>query len=435
LAVKFQESRALFQKANTLVAGGVSSQIRRSERPVPLFFVRASGSRMWDVDGNEYVDYVMGMGPNLFGHAPAFIIEAVAGEMASGFVFTGQFERELEVTEMVREAVPLKGLVRYASSGTEIVQLALRLARGYTGRPKYVKFEGHYHGWMDTVLYSVHPPLDRAGPEMEPTPVGESAGIAPGSMQDVIIAPWNNLEALEGIFERQGEQIACVIMEPILANTNFIVPRPGYLEGVKTLCRRSGAVLIFDEVITGFRVALGGAQEVTGVIPDLATYAKAMAGGMPIAMLVGRAEIMDMLGKGAVYHGGSFNSNVMAMAAAHASLQYIMKDSGRFYRELNGKGLQLMGGLREAAKKAGSDLLVQGVGSVFATSFTAESEVYDYRMHARLCNQDKYRRFSEEMLKRGIRISANARWHMASSHTEEDIEKTVAAAEKVLRAI
>jgi glutamate-1-semialdehyde 2,1-aminomutase len=180
---------------------------------------------------------------------------------------------------------------------------------------------------------------------------------------------------------------------------------------------------------------LGGAQEVTGVIPDLATYAKAMAGGMPIAMLVGRAEIMDMLGKGAVYHGGSFNSNVMAMAAAHASLHYIMKDSGRFYRELNGKGLQLMGGLREAAKKAGSDLLVQGVGSVFATSFTAESEVYDYRMHARLCNQDKYRRFSEEMLKRGIRISANARWHMASSHTEEDIEKTVAAAEKVLRAI
>jgi glutamate-1-semialdehyde 2,1-aminomutase len=433
--VKFERSYALFEKANELVAGGVSSQIRRAEKPVPLFFERALGSKMWDVDGNEYVDYVMGMGPNLFGHAPRFIIDAVSRDMEHGFIFTGQFEKELELTEMVREAVPLKGLVRYASSGTEIVQLALRLARGYTGRPKYVKFEGHYHGWTDTVLYSVHPPLDRAGSEAQPVPIGESEGMAPGSVQDVIVAQWNNLEMLDQIFEREGNQVACVIMEPVLANTNFIMPRPGYLEGVKALCEGHGALLIFDEVITGFRIALGGAQEVTGVIPDLATYAKAMAGGFPIAMLLGSVDIMEMLGEGSVYHGGSFNSNVISVSAAHASLKRIMEDRERFYGDLNSKGMRLMEALREVAQRAKSDLVVQGIGSVFATSFTTKSEINDYREHARFCDEEKYRRFSQEMLKRGVRLSANARWHMSSAHDEEDIDKTAAAAYEALKAI
>jgi glutamate-1-semialdehyde 2,1-aminomutase len=432
---KFARSAELFEKANSLVAGGVSSQIRRGEKPVPLFFERAQGAHMWDVDGNEYVDYVMGMGPNLFGHAPKFITESVARDMRDGYVFTGQFEKELEVAAMVREAVPLKGLVRFASSGTEIDQLVLRLARGFTGRTKYVKFEGHYHGWTDTVLYSVHPPLDKAGPEESPTPVGESQGMAPGAANDILIAPWNNLPVLERIFKQHGRDIACVIMEPILGNTNCITPKPGYLEGVQALCRKHGALLIFDEVITGFRVALGGAMEVTGVTPDLATYAKAMAGGFPIAMLLGREEIMKLVGDGTVYHGGSFNSNVMSISAAHASLKHIMADPARFYGDLNGRGFALMEGLRDAARRTESDLHVQGVGSFFATSFTTKREISDYRDHARHCDEPKHGRFVQAMLERGVRLATNGRWHMSSAHSDQDVERTVSAAYEALRAI
>ncbi len=433
--MKFTRSLELFEKANTLVAGGVSSQIRRGEKPVPLFFTRAAGAHMWDVDGNEYVDYVMGMGPNLFGHAPKFITDAVARDMRDGYVFTGQFQQELEVAEMVRDAVPLKGLVRFASSGTEIDQLVLRLARGYTGRPKYVKFEGHYHGWTDSVLVSVHPPLNRAGPEESPTPVGESLGMAPGSFNDVIVAPWNSLSALERTFEKHGQEIACVIMEPILGNTNFIMPKTGYLEGVQALCRKHGALLIFDEVITGFRVALGGAMEVTGVTPDLATYAKALAGGFPIAMLLGREEIMRLVGDGSVYHGGSFNSNVMSISAAHASLKHIMADPAKFYGDLNRRGLALMDGLRDAARRAESDLHVQGMGSFFGTSFTTKEEITDYRDHARHCDEEKHKRFVQAMLERGVRLATNGRWHMSSAHSDKDVEKTVAAAHDALRTI
>jgi glutamate-1-semialdehyde 2,1-aminomutase len=431
----FARSQELFDRANTLVAGGISSQIRRGERPVPLFFERAEGAHMWDADGNEYIDYVMGMGPNLFGHAPEFITDAVAKDMREGYVFTGQFRQELEVAEMVREAVPLKGLVRFASSGTEIDQLVLRLARGFTGRPKFVKFEGHYHGWTDSVLVSVHPPLDKAGPESEPAPVGESRGMAPGTYDGVIVAPWNNLAALDAIFRKHGREIACVIMEPILGNTNFIMPKPGYLEGVQKLCRQHGALFIFDEVITGFRVALGGAMEVTGVVPDLATYAKALAGGFPIAMLLGRAEIMKLVGDGSVYHGGSFNSNVMSISAAHASLKHIMADPARFYRDLNGRGQALMEGLRDAARRTESDLHVQGIGSFFGVSFTTKDEISDYREHARYCDEEKYKRFAQALLERGVRVAGNGRWHMSSAHTDQDVEQTVRAAHDALRVI
>ncbi len=433
MADRYAKSRELFDRAQYLVAGGISSQIRRSEQPVPLFFTRAKHGRMWDVDGNEYVDYVQGMGPNLFGHSPDFLVEAVADAMKEGIVYTGQFERELEVAEMVREAVPLKGTVRFASSGTEIDQLVIRLARGFTGRPKFLKFEGHYHGWADSVNYSVHPPLEQAGPVDAPAPVGESAGMDPASGENLVICNWNDLEALEAAFEQSPGQIAGVIMEPLLINTNFIFPRDGYLEGVKEICQRNGALLIFDEVITGFRVALGGAQEFTGVEPDLATYAKSMAGGFPIAMLLGRPDVMEMLGDGRVQHGGSFNSNMMSIEAARASLAHIMADSAGFYRDLDKRGTRLMDGLRLAAQESESNLRVHGLGSVFSTSFTTRADIVDYREHAMYCDEDRYQRFRVAMLERGVRLSANGRWHMASTHTDEDVELTVEAAKDALK--
>ena len=429
-----ERSVRLFEKAKELVAGGVSSQIRVNEpAEVPLFFSRAKGSKMWDADGNEYIDYIQGMGPNLFGHSPDFINKQVSEDMETGYVFAGQFERELEVAEMVLDMVPMKNAtVRFASSGTEIDQLLFRTMRGFTGRPKILKFEGHYHGWMDSVNWSVHPPLDKAGPEDAPVPVGESEGMDEATADGLVICQWNDLEKLEKVFADHPGEIAGVITEPILANTNCIVPAPGYMEGLQRICKENGALLAFDEVITGFRVARGGAQEYLGITPDLATYAKSMAGGFPIAMIVGRRDVMDLIGDGTVYHGGSFNSNVMSIAATYASLKHIQDQGDDFYRDLNGKGLRLMKELSDVAKSLESDLHVQGVGSVFSISFTTKQEITNWRDHARNCDDGKYKRFAEEMLKQGIRLSSNGRIHLSSAHTDEDIDKTVAAAAAVL---
>ena len=435
--MKFERSRQLFDRATGLVAGGVSSQIRINEpAPVPLFFTRAAGARMWDADGNEYIDYIQGMGPNLFGHAPEFIIQQVEEDMRKGFVYAAQFERELEVAELALGMIPLKdATVRFASSGTEIDQLVIRLMRGYTGRPKYLKFEGHYHGWMDNVNYSVHPPLEKAGDSASPNNVGESAGMDIGTADGVVVCEWNDVEALERAFAQNPGQIAGIIMEPILANTNCIMPKPGYMEAVKRICHDNGALLCFDEVITGFRVAAGGAQEFLGITPDLATYAKSMAGGFPVAMLAGRREIMEILGNGTVYHGGSFNSNVMTMAAAYASLKHIAEAGQPFYTELNGRGLHLMDGLREVAAETEGKLHVQGPGSVFSISFTTKPEIVNWRDHARNCDDAMYARFARAMLERGVRLSSNGRIHMSSAHTDEDVQQTVEAARETLRTL
>ena len=424
----FQRSEKLFERANTIIAGGISSQIRRAERPVPLFFIRGKGSRMWDVDGNEYVDYVQGMGPNIFGHAPDFIVDAVREDIDNGFCLAGQTEHEIEVAELIHAAIPLQGLARFASSGTEIDQLALRVARGFTGRSKWVKFEGHYHGWTDTVLYSVHPPLDEAGSVDAPNAVGESLGMAPGSKDDIIIAPWNDLAALEAVFKANPDEIACVMMEPIMGNTNCIVADDGYLEGALDLCEKYGALLIFDEVITGFRVAHGGAQEFTGVIPHMATYGKSVAGGFPLSVLIGLPEIMARVSTGEVQHGGSFNSNVMVMSAARASLTHIAENPEGFYNDLNGRGMKLMQGLNAAAQEAGIPMLVQGIGSTFWTTFTERESIRDYREHASSVDEEKYAIFAEQMLNQGIRLSTNGRWHMSSAHNDADIDQTLEAA-------
>jgi glutamate-1-semialdehyde 2,1-aminomutase len=348
-------------------------------------------------------------------------------------VFSAQFEQELEVAEMALSMIPMKdATVRFASSGTEIDQLLFRTMRGFTGRPKILKFEGHYHGWMDSVNWSVHPPLDQAGPEDAPVAVGESEGMDQATADGLVICQWNDVGYLEKAFADHKGEIAGVIMEPILANTNCIVPSPEFLEALQRLCKENGTLLAFDEVITGFRVARGGAQEILGITPDLAVYAKSMAGGFPIAMIVGRREIMDLIGDGTVYHGGSFNSNVMSISATYASLKHILDRGDEFYDDLNGKGLRLMEGLQDVAKSLESDLHVQGVGSVFAISFTTKQEITNWRDHARNCDDSKYTRFAKEMLKQGIRLSSNGRIHLSSAHTDEDIDKTVAAAAAVL---
>ncbi len=422
-------------RARKVVAGGVSSQIRLAEPGgEPLFFDRAEGALMWDADGNRYVDYIQGMGPNLFGHAPEFVSRQVAADMRNGYVLAAQFERELEVAEMAAEAIPIKDCtVRFAGSGTEIVQLALRLARGWTGRSKFIRFEGHYHGWMDSVNHSVHPPLGPAGDVDRPIAVGESQGMDPGVAEQVIPCQWNDLAQLEAALERNRDEVAAVIMEPINANTNCIMPEPGFLRGAKELAHRHGALLIFDEVITGFRVAYGGAQELLGITPDLATYAKSIAAGFPIAMLAGRREVMDMLGSGDVYHGGSFNSNVMSISAAYATLQHLRSEGPSFYAELERKGERLKSGLSRAGIETETSIHVQGLGSVFGISFNPSGDVIrNYRDHASKCDDARYSQFASEMMSEGVRLSSNGRVHMSSAHTDSDLDATIVAARRAL---
>ena len=423
--MKFNKSKELYSKAKELVPGGVSSSIRQTEWPVPLFFDKAHGSKMWDVDGNEFIDYVMGMGPNIFGHAPEFVTQSVYEDMQNGYCLTGQTVKENEMSEFIKKTIPFNRKVRYASSGTEIVQVALRLARSFTNKNKFLKFEGHYHGWMDSALYNSHP--DISNEENIFNPVPESGGISHGTSNEVIIAPWNDVEALENILKDNHKEISSIITEPILWNTNVILPEDGYLEKLRLLCDKYNILLIFDEVGTGFRVALGGAQEIYGIEPDLSTYAKSMAAGFPIAMLAGKPEIMDFLSNGKVVHGGSFNTNVMSVSASHATLNYLLNNKD-FYKNLNRNGEALIKGLKEVASKNGIDILIQGLGSVFYLSFTSVKSIKNYREHALNIDFNKYKEFAKLMLINGVRLSQNGRWHMSSSHSEEDIEKTIYAA-------
>ena len=423
--MKFNKSKELYSKAKELVPGGVSSSIRQTEWPVPLFFDKAHGSKMWDVDGNEFIDYVMGMGPNIFGHAPQFITQSVYEDMQNGYCLTGQTVKENEMSEFIKKTIPFNRKVRYASSGTEIVQVALRLARSFTNKNKFLKFEGHYHGWMDSVLYNSHP--DISNEENIFNPVPESGGISHGTSNEVVIAPWNDIEALENILKDNHNEISSIITEPILWNTNVILPEDGYLEKLRLLCDKYNILLIFDEVGTGFRVALGGAQEIYGIEPDLSTYAKSMAAGFPIAMLAGKPEIMDSLSNGKVVHGGSFNTNVMSVSASHATLNYLLSNKD-FYKNLNSSGETLIKGLEEAASKNGIDILIQGLGSVFYLSFTSSKSIKNYREHTLNIDFGKYKEFAKLMLLNGVRLSQNGRWHMSSAHSEEDIEKTIYAA-------
>ncbi|MEC8750044.1 MAG: aspartate aminotransferase family protein [Chloroflexota bacterium] len=425
--MEFEKSKRLYSKAKELVPGGVSSSIRQTEWPVPLFFDKAYGSKMWDVDGNEFVDYVMGMGPNIFGHAPEFVTKSVYQDMQNGYCLTGQTEKENEISEFIQKTLPFKRKVRYASSGTEIVQVALRLARSYTNKNKFLKFEGHYHGWMDSVLYNSHP--DITNEENIYKPVAESGGISKGTADEVIIAPWNDINALENILKNSHQEISSIITEPILWNTNVILPEDGYLEKLRLLCDKYNILLIFDEVGTGFRVALGGAQEIYGVEPDLSTYAKSMAAGFPIAMLAGKPEIMDFMANGKVVHGGSFNSNVMSVSATHATLKHLLTDKN-FYKNLNQNGEKLIEGLKSVALKNNVQILIQGLGSVFYLSFTSADSIKNYRDHSNNVNFEKYKEFAKLMLINGVRLSQNGRWHMSSAHSDEDIKKTIYAADK-----
>lgn len=431
-------SGQMFERASKVLPGGVGSSarsVRAGWAPYPPFIESGTGSRIRDVDGHEYIDYLLGLGPMLLGHRNPEVTEAVVRAISDrGTVFGLPHELEAEAAEKVCAAVPSLDMVRFANSGSEAVGTAVRLARAFTGRKKILRFEGMYHGWFDTVYWSNHPKLELAGPDDAPVPVPAGAGMAPHMADSLVICQWNDAEALERILDEQGDQIAGILTEPMMLNTGCIMPVPGYLAKMRELATKHGIVLIFDEVITGFRLARGGGQERFGVLPDLTTMAKGIAGGFPVAAIGGRREIMTLIADGRYSHSGTYNSNVLAMAAVSATMDVLARPGT--YEQLDRLGAKLLDGYREIATRHGAAHEVQGVGPVGQIWFT-DAPIRTYRDAARHAKPDVFTAWWHEMMARGILFhpSQDENLFVSTAHTDEDIDDTLEAADEAMAAL
>ena len=428
----FEQSRRLLESSRKVIPGGVNSNVRMGEQPHPIFFESAEGPYLFDADGNRLIDYVMGQGPMLLGHRPDFVLEAVEHQLSRGILYGGQHELEVEVARLVTRMVPSAEMVRFNMTGTEAVQAALRIARAATRRHIVVKFEGHYHGWADSVLFNVgsgSQPIAE-GPGLATMP--ESAGMAPEAGSALIVAPWNDAGALDEVLASVGDSVAAVIMEPVMANSGVVEPAPGYLEAVRDLCDTHGIVLIFDEVITGFRAGLGGAQGRYGVTPDLTTMGKALASGFPVGCVAGKREIMEIVSTGAVTHAGTFNASPISMAAARAALEHVYLGGNELYGALEAEGRRLMQGLRGVIEDRGVPCLVQGLPTIFNLMFTDLAEV---RNHHDVLLTDKARRvaFMSHLAAAGVRISGLGNLFLSSAHIGDVIDSTVERFDQALR--
>lgn len=424
---KTKNSWERYQRAQRSLAGGVSSGLRRSARPYPLYFASGQGAHIHDVDGNTYIDYGLAWGPLILGHSPAQVVEAVSQQASRGFTFGAQHDLEFEVAERLTEIIPCGELVCFANSGTEIVQVALRLARAYTGRLKFLKFEGHYHGWEDSVLVSYHPASSEIA-KARGTPIGVGKGQRPHD--DVIVIEWNDRKAVQDAFAQHGNEIGAVVCEPLLCNSGCIPPLPGFLQFLRDITERYGALLIFDEVITGFRLGLAGAQGRYGVVPDLATYAKAIGGGLPLSALAGRRHLMNLIADGRVVHAGTLNGNPMALAAAKATLGVLVQGGGSIYHNLLQRGMRLRNGIESRLKRQGYDVVVGGEELVFHVSFM-DRPANRYRDLLR-ADVAEYSNLALALLDEGVAVLPDGRWYVSLAHTDDVIDETLAALDRTL---
>lgn len=422
-------STELFDKAQRYIPGGVNSPVRafKAVGGGPLFIDRGRGSHIWDADGNEFIDYVGSWGPLILGHAHPLVVEAIRKAAERGTSFGATTEAEIELAEIIVKAVPSVETVRLVSSGTEAVMSAVRLARGFTGRDRIVKFEGGYHGHADALLA-------KAGSGVATFGLPDSAGIPKSMTADTIVLPYNNTDAIRRVFRTMGKEIACVVIEPVAGNMGVVIPSPEYLQDLRELTHRYGVLLIFDEVISGFRLAYGGAQELYGVRPDLTTLGKIIGGGLPMGAYGGRAEIMDKIAPtGPVYQAGTLSGNPVAVAAGIQTLS-ILRDEDP-YDELEAKASRLADGMAEAAGNCGIDLEVNQIGSMMTAFFTQES-VDDYAT-ARTSDTEKYAGFFRAMLESGVYLAPSQfeAAFVSTAHTDEDISQTIEAAEKSMATI
>ncbi len=422
---KTKGSLERYGRSQLALAGGVSTALRRSARPYPLFFSHGKGSLITDVDGNTYLDYCLAWGPLLLGHAPTEVTEAVAAQLERGYTFGAQHHLEYEVAELLQEIVPCGDLVCYANSGTEIVQVALRVARAATGRRRFIKFEGHYHGWDDSVLVSYHP-SEQQMREAGDRPIG--AGLGQRGSPDSVIARWNDRESVEHAFATYRGEISSLICEPMLCNSGCIPPEPGFLEFLREITTQNGTALIFDEVITGFRLDLRGGQGYYGVTPDLATFAKAAGAGLPLSILAGRTAFMQYVAEGKAVHAGTLNGNPVALAAAKVALQILSRNDGSVYIQLWSRGERLRTGLEGIFQKLGVPVVTSGGGPVFQLSFmTKPARHYAETL---LADMKRYSDFGLALLDEGVMVLPDGRWYTSTAHSEADIDATLAAVER-----
>ncbi|MGE7470234.1 aspartate aminotransferase family protein [Bosea sp. NPDC003192] len=418
--LRFEESARQIAHNARFIAGGVNSNFRLGMAPGPLVFERGEGAYLIDVDGNRIIDYYCGMGATVLGHTPQPVLEAVRKQAEKGILFAGQAPIEYEAAKLICERVPSAERLRFGSSGSEVAQAAIRLARAATGRRTIVKFEGHYHGWFDNILWSTAPGLNAAGPEDVPTPVIGSKGQDPEAGEGLSILGWNDLAALEARLAK-GD-VAAVLMEPAMCNQGAIAPAPGYLEGALAACRQHGALLIFDEVITGFRLARGGAQERFGVTPDLTLMAKAIANGFPVAAIAGRADLVDLFADG-VLHGGTFNAQPIAMAAMVATQKLLTSEH---YERSSAHGQRLQDGIRSILAGAGIKAQVAGFPLIFHVAFGLDEPAWNYRDVAR-SDKVAYSRFAHALLRRGVRVLERGAWFVSSEHDQAIVDATLEA--------
>lgn len=420
------KNQTLFERSQQVIPGGVNSPVRafRSVGGTPVFFARGEGARVWDVEGKSYIDYVGSWGPLILGHAHADVVEAVREAALGGLSFGAPTAGELELAELLTRALPSLEQVRLVSSGTEATMTAIRLARGHTGRSKIIKFEGCYHGHADALLV-------KAGSGALTLGQPSSAGVPAATTADTLVLDFNDHENLKAAFKRHGDDIAAVIVEPVVGNMNLVKPNPDFLPLMRELCTRHGAVLIFDEVMTGFRVDPKGAQGLFGITPDLTTLGKVIGGGMPVGAFGGRREIMQKIAPlGPVYQAGTLSGNPVAVAAGLATLKSVLADG--FFERLSAVTQELAEGLVVAGRATGVELSAQAVGSMFGLYFRASPpETYAQVME---CDRERFNRFFHAMLAAGIYLAPSAfeAGFVSAAHGKAEIEETLLAARAAL---
>jgi len=439
LAFSTEKSRQAYERTLGVLIEASSSSSRGPANfgKYPIFMQRARGSRIYDVDGNEYIDWMMAFGALPLGHAHPEIVEAITEAASTGAHFATATPVEFEVAEMIQKIVPNAERVRFANTGTEAVMAAIRLARGVTGRPKILKFEGHYHGWHDDLLVSsnVLPPA-ALGLRTDPVKIADSSGLNRSALDDTVVVPWNDVPALERAIANHPGQIAGIITEGVMANMGVIPPADGYLQSLQKLTRAQGIVFILDETVTGFRIAPGGCQEHYKLSPDLVTFGKALGCGLPVAALVGRAEIMDALQWGGVLHYGTHNGSRIGMFAARANLRVLTRDKNASFRHTWKIAENLCAGLERLFRKQGRAAIVQNVGPMLQVMFTDQPAIRDYRDFCQYVDRAAFQKFILSLFPYGIYASPSAALHsiVTLAHTEKDVDLTIEAAGKALDA-
>lgn len=426
-----ERTRSLFERAKRVIPYGVNSNFRYWGDDT-MVITRGEGAYIWDADGNRYIDYRLGFGPVILGHAYPPVVERVAEAIRHGTVFAWTTPLEIQVVERIVRMTGVD-MVRLGNTGTEVTMHALRFARAYTGRERFIKFEGQYHGMHDYVLFSTASALfGGLGSRRSPINMQVSSGIPEGIRHYVINLPFNDLERLEEVVEARWHELAAILVEPVMGNSAGILPRPGWLEKIRQLCDRYGIVLIFDEVKTGFRIAPGGAQEYFGVKADLVTYAKAMANGFPIAAIGGKRAVMEVVEPGRVAHGGTYTGNVVGTAAADATLELL--ETQPIIQTIFQRGRQLMDGIHEILTRAEIPHAMSGLPPMFSILLGAEEEPADFRDYCQ-GDSDLYERLVMALIERGVMPDCDGRepWFLCSSHGEKEIAETLTAFEEAVK--